>query len=145
MVREYSTVIGSGTVPHLQTSPPYNLAAGSYPIPDQRSALRVRSGEGSVILNPEDFSVAIGLKQQAITVDGTAVKLPTTALENRRALVLHNAGVGTLYIGTSNVTVANGFPVLSGEKIAIDIQSNPNVAVWGVSASTSDIRILELS
>jgi hypothetical protein len=57
MVREYSTVIGSGTIPHLQTSPPYNLTAGSFPIPDQRSALRVRSGDGSVILNPEDFSV----------------------------------------------------------------------------------------
>jgi len=145
MVREYSTVIGSGTVPHLQTSPPYSLAAGSYPIPDQRSALRVRSGEGSVILNPEDFSVAIGLRQQAVTVDGTAVRLPTQSLENRRALVLHNAGVGTLYIGSSTVTTSNGFPVLSGEKIAIDIQGNPNVEIWGVSASTSDIRILELA
>jgi hypothetical protein len=145
MVREYSTVIGSGTIPHLQTSPPYNLTAGSFPIPDQRSALRVRSGDGSVILNPEDFSVAIGLRQQAVVLTGSSAKLPSSSLENRRALVIHNNGVGTLYIGTSNVTTLNGFPILSGEKIAIDIQGNPNVEIWGISASSSDVRILELA
>lgn len=143
---EYATSIGSGTVPHVARGPVHNLAEGSYPISSQRDSLRNRRGDGAIILNPEDFSVSVGLRQQAVSVPGgTGVALPQTPLEFRRALVLHNVGPGILYIGLSNVTTADGFPIAVNEKIAIDCQGTPNVTLWGVSDSTSDVRILELA
>jgi hypothetical protein len=115
-------------------------------VPDQRTSLRARQGDGVILLNPENLSVSIGLRNQAITVPGgTGIALPATPLENRRALVLHNVGPGILYIGLSTVTTVDGFPIAVGEKIAIDAQGTPNLAIYGVSDSTCDVRILELS
>lgn len=143
---EYSTVIGSGTTPHVSHAPPYAVAPNTFPIPDQRTELRARRGDGMVVLNPENFSVSIGLRQQAISVPGgTGVALPLTPLENRRALVLHNFGPGVLYIGLPSVTTADGFPIAVNEKIAIDCQGTPNVTLYGVSESTSDVRVLEFA
>lgn len=143
---EYSTVIGSGTTPHVSHAPPYAVPPNTFPIPDQRTELRARRGDGVVVLNPENFSVSIGLRQQAVSVSsGSSTALPTTPLENRRALVLHNAGPGTLYIGLANVSTANGFPLAVNEKIAIDCQGTPNVTLYGISDSTCDVRVLEFA
>jgi hypothetical protein len=99
-----------------------------------------------VVVNPENFSVSIGLRQQAISVPGgTGVALPVTPLEYRRALVLHNSGPGILYIGLVGVTTGDGFPIAVGEKISIDCQGTPNVTLYGVSDSTSDVRVLEFA
>jgi len=144
MSLEYSTIIGSGTTPHLAPSPVYNFPDGTFPIPDQRTDLRARRGEGTVILNPENFSVSIGLRQQAISVS-SEIALPLNPLENRRALVLHNAGPGILYIGLSGVTTIDGFPIAVNEKIAIDCQGTTNVTLYGVSDSTCDVRVLEFA
>lgn len=146
MPRDYSAILGSGTTPHVAYSPPYGIAPGTFPVPSQRDSLRSRQGDGVVLLNPENFSVSIGLRQQAITVPGgTGVPLPANPLEFRRALVLHNAGPGTLYIGLANVTTTDGFPIASNEKIAIDCQGTPNVTLYGVSDSSCDVRVLEFA
>jgi len=146
MPKDYSTIIGSGVTPHVTHTQPYSVPPGTFPIPDQRTTLRARSGEGVVVLNPENFSVSIGLRQQAILVPGgTGIALPADPLENRRALVLHNAGPGTLYLGLIGVTTSDGFPISVGEKIAIDVQGTPNVILYGVSDSTCDVRVLELA
>lgn len=142
---EYATAIGSGTTPFIQNGPIHNFADGAYPVPDQRSALKSRRGDGAVILNPEDFSINIGLTTEAITVATSAVPLPATPLEYRRALVVHNAGDVDVFLGGSNVTTANGMPLAAGEKIAFDIQGNPNVVVYAVCATSSDVRIMELA
>jgi|SRR5689334_13522628 len=141
-----NSVIGSGTTPNVAHAPPYSIAPGTFPVPDQRTNLRNRQGENVILLNPENFSVSIGLRNQAISVPGgTGVALPATPLENRRALVLHNAGPGTLYIGLVGVTTSDGFPIAVNEKIAIDCQGTPNVTLYGVSDSTCDVRVLELA
>lgn len=145
MSREYTTVIGSGQVPHLALAPPYNFPDGTYPVPSQRNDLRTRTGEGAVVLNPEDFSVSIGLNAEAITVGTSATALPTSPLENRRALAVHNNSSITIFIGGSNVTVANGFPLLTGQQIAFDIQGTPNVRIYAIASSNADVRILELA
>jgi len=146
MTREYNAVLGSGTTPNVAYSPPYGIQAGTFPVPDQRTNLRNRQGDGVVILNPENFSVSIGLRQQALSVPGgTGVPLPANPLENRRSLVLHNAGPGILYIGLINVTTSDGFPIAVNEKIAIDCQGTSNVTLYGVSDSISDVRVLELA
>lgn len=142
---EYASTIGSGTLPHVGHGPTHSLSAGAYPVPSQRESLRTRRGDGTIILNPEDFSVSIGLRSQAITITAAATPLPANPLENRRALVIHNVGSATVYIGNSTVTIANGLPLLSGEKIAFDIQGVPNVSVYAITAGSVEVRILELS
>lgn len=146
MPRDYNAILGSGCTPNLAEAPAYNITPGTFPVPDQRNSLRNRQGEGIVVLNPENFSVSIGLRQQAIAVPGgTGIPLPAAPLENRRSLVLHNVGPGILYLGLINVTTSDGFPIAVNEKIAIDCQGTPNITIYGVSDSTCDVRILELA
>lgn len=145
MTREYNAVIGSGTTPNVAHAPPYSIPQNTYPIPDQRTNLRNRQGDGVVVLNPENASVSIGLRQSTLAVTSSAVSLTASPLENRRALVIYNAGPSTLYIGSSTVTTANGMPIAVGEKIAFDIQGTPNVEIYGVSDASSDVRIMELA
>lgn len=142
----YDVVIGSGTLPGLAAHHKLGGAIGgnTHPKVSNDRTLNARRGAGVVMLNPEDHSVHLGLLQQNLAVT-SAVPLPTNPLDSRRALVIHNNGPGILYVGTSNVTVANGFPLAVNEKMAIDIQGNTNVWVYGVSASTSDVRILEFA
>jgi hypothetical protein len=145
MSRESTTSIGSGTVPHLAVSPALEISNDTFPIPSHRHNLKTRTGENVVMINIEDFSVFIGMNQQAVSVSSSALPLPANPLEFRRALVIHNNGGSTLYIGGSNVTTANGFPLAANEKISIDIQNNESVTVYGISAGTSDVRLLELA
>lgn len=143
---DYSTILGSGTTPHVAYAPPYGIPDGTFPVPNQRDSLRSRRGEGVVLLNPENFSVSIGIRQQALIVPGgTGIALPANPLEFRRSLVLHNFGPGILYLGLVGVTTLDGFPIAVNEKIAIDCQGTPNVTLYGVSDSTCDVRVLELS
>lgn len=142
---EYATTIGSGTVPHVQTGPAHGLTQGVAPIPSQRDSLRTRRGDGTVILNPEDFSVNVGLVSQAVTVGGSATPLPASPQEFRRALVVHNNSAITIFLGDSTVTTSTGLPVAAGEKISFDIQGNPNVVIYAVSGSSANVRIMELA
>jgi len=146
MAREYTTVIGSGQVPHLSIAPPYNLPEGHAPVPASRDGLLTRTGTGSVVLNPEDFSVSIGLSTEAITVTTSATPLPHASLEYRRALVVHNASSVPVYLGNSSVTAADGLILAADEKIAFDMQGNPNVRLYAiVAAATAEVRIMELA
>lgn len=143
---EYATTIGSGTIPHVSDGPHHGITPGTFPVPNQRDALRTRRGEGTIVLNPEDFSVSIGLRSSAVSVTTSATPLPTTPLEFRRALVIHNSGSSTVFLGGSIVTAATGLPLLAGEKISFDIQNNQNVEVFAiVSTGTVEVRIMELS
>lgn len=148
MAREHNAVIGSGTIPFIGHYVPSMSGAfpnGRYPQEAHEGKLLTRMGTGSIILNFEDASIFIGIGSRAISVSSSAVPLPTTPLESRRALAIHNAGPGILYIGNSGVTTANGFPLAANEKVGLDITGNSNVTVYGVSDSTSDVRILELA
>jgi hypothetical protein len=140
--------IGSGLLPHVGPSFPTisgQFSEGTYPVPNSTDNLRTLQGMATVVINPEDFSVHIGLSQQAISVGTSVTPLPLAAFENRRALVIHNNGPNILYIGASNVTTSNGFPLAVDEKIAIMVQGHNGVTVYGISSATTDVRILELS
>jgi len=140
-----TTSIGSGTIPHLVTSPSYDVQEGTYPVPDQRHGLRIITGEGAVILNPQDFSINIGIRSQAIAVAGTATPLPASPLEFRRALVVQNNSSAVVYLGDSTVTVGQGMPLAAGEKIAFDIMGMPNTTIYAISSGSVDVRIMELA
>jgi len=145
MNQQYFATVGSGSVPHTGHGPAHGFTPGAYPGAHSKEDLRTRVGDGAIILNPEDFSVNIGLSTQAIIVATSALPLPATPLEYRRALVVHNAGDVDVFLGSSNVTTANGMPLAAGEKIAFDIQGNPNVEVYAVCATSADVRIMELA
>lgn len=148
MAREQAVTIGSGTLPHagpLLPSISGQFPEGTYPVPGSRADLRTIIGSNVVVINPEDFSVHVGLRQQAIAVGASALPLPITPLEYRRALVVHNDGPGTLYIGDSTVTVANGFPIAANEKISVMIQGHDGMTVYGIADTTADVRVLELA
>lgn len=145
MNQEYFSTIGSGTTPHVGHSPVHNFTPGAYPGAGSKNSLRTRRGDGVIVLNPEDHSINIGLGTQAIAVSTSAIPLPANPMENRRALVVHNASTVTIYLGDSSVTISSGLPIAAGEKIAFDIQGNPNVEVYAVCATSADVRIMELA
>ncbi len=149
MTANLSVSIGSGTLPHVGPSLPSisgQFPDGTYPVPGSRNHLHTITGIATVLINPEDFSVHIGLRPQAITVGVTAVALPAVPLEYRRALVIHNASSNTIYIGDSGVTTSNGLPLIANEKIAVDIQSHAGMTIYGIAGTGgNDVRILELA
>lgn len=145
MNKQYFVTVGSGTVPHLGYGPAHGFTPGAYPGAHSKEDLRTRVGDGAVVLNPEDFSVNIGLLATAVTVGTSATPLPETPLEYRRALVVHNNGSNTVFLGDNTVTISTGLPLAAGEKIAFDIQGNPNVEVYAVAGGDTDVRIMELS
>lgn len=145
MNKQYFATVGSGTIPHVGYGPAHHFLPGQYPGAHSKNELRTRVGDGIIILNPEDFSISIGLRPTAVTVGTSPTPLPANPLEYRRALVVHNNGVAPIYLGDATVTTSNGLPLAAGEKIAFDIQNNPNVVVYAVSGGSIDVRILELA
>lgn len=84
------------------------------------------------------------VKQQAITVGGTAVKLPTSPLSKRKSLLITNYSTGgqILYLGDSTVSTSDGFPLTPRASILLNIEDD--IDVYGIaSASGADIRIFE--
>lgn len=84
------------------------------------------------------------LRQQALTIGTSAVKIPTSALSDRINILIVNNSTGgqILYIGDSTVSTANGVPLYPRQSIPITIEDG--VEVYGVaSAAGADIRILE--
>ena len=84
------------------------------------------------------------IKQQVLTIDGTAVAIPTTALSKRRTLIIMNNSTGgqILYVGNSDVTTADGFPIYPRATIRFDIEDD--VEVYGVaSVAGASIPIIE--
>ncbi len=142
-----SAVVGSGTVPFLRGDKQVAAALPSedYAPPPNTSTDLVRIASSVAMINPEDFSVFLGVRQAAISVGTSAVPLPETPLVSRRALVIHNNGSEAVYIGDETVTASNGFPLSAGEKIAFDIQGNEKAKIFAISMGTVDVRILELA
>lgn len=150
MQEVYTVTHGSGIFPTNQQSTAIKefgiIAEGTIPVPAAQDP-RTRAGQGVVVLNPEDFSIQLGLRSQSVSVGTSAVALPTNALKYRRALVVHNlSGNNTIYLGASDVTVADGLPLAAGEKIAFDILGHQNTTIYAISdAGGQDVRIMELS
>lgn len=148
MASEHFSHIGSGTVPFIGSLNPSLSGAfpqGRYPAVVAEGVLFDRKGTGSIVLNFEDMSVFLGVAGSNLSITSSATPIPTNPLVSRRTIAIANLGPGTLYIGPSNVSTANGFPLAVNEKIAIACQGNNNVTIYGVSDSTSDVRYIELA
>jgi hypothetical protein len=99
------------------------------------------------ILTVNDAALAnVGIKNDAlaITAASTRESLVGTALSDRKYLHAYNADNRKMYIGSSTVTVANGFPVSPGSYI--ELRAGASVDVQVISEKIGhDVRTLELS
>jgi hypothetical protein len=87
------------------------------------------------------------VKSVALTVTDTATKLPTTNLAKRRSLIVwNNDTTNILWIGGSDVTVANGVPVKAQNySPAFDLADVANLYGICSTGQTVEVRILESS
>lgn len=82
------------------------------------------------------------LLQQAVTVGATAVALPTTALSKRLAICIYNNSASKIYIGASDVTTSNGYPILPNGQFVQPIDDN--ITIYAISADAEcDVRVME--
>jgi len=95
----------------------------------------------TVRLAPLTYSIV----SKTTTVTTTATAIPATAMVGRENLTISLASTSdTVYIGGSDVTIANGTP-LDSNRPAISIDLDDTVVVYGiVSTGTADIRSLEV-
>lgn len=151
MPHDINVVRGSGTVANLANlgpilSPLYPFDPNTFEVPNARDTVRNQRADAVAVVNPSDFSVNLGGRVTQIDISTSAVQILTSPLEFRRALVIHNNGGSTVYFGFSaSVTTSTGFPLVTNEKIAIDMVGNPNMNIWLISDSASDVRLLELA
>lgn len=134
MAYEASVIVGSGINPLKKQVCPNDTT--------QERHLR---GTNVVCLNPEDSSAGCSGLASQINVGTTATKLPLTPMKYRRAVaIFNNDSAVTLYIGfDSDVTTGTGWPVPPATSLPMD--ANASLEVYGIAASSIDVRILELS
>ena len=82
------------------------------------------------------------MKARNISVLNTATMIPTTPLARRMSVIIMNYGSEALFIGASDVTVNDGFPILPRATLQLSIEEEVNV--YGiVAAGPCAVRILE--
>lgn len=136
--------IASGVAPFILSTPSsyYSVAPGTYPNAAASGLQTIRT-EGVAVMNPQDFSVYLGAKSTGITVTTTAAPLISSALVGRRVITIYNNGAGPIYIGGSDVTTSNGYPIPATGQLSIDLHAA--LTLWAVAGSSINVRILELA
>ena len=76
------------------------------------------------------------------SVTDSATEIPSSALANRRTILIKNNGAQEIFLGPSGVTALTGYPLASGAEVGLEITDS--VSIFGITASgSSDIRTLE--
>jgi len=90
-------------------------------------------------------SMTYSVQSTTTTVENTATPLPATALAGRESIAIINVNsvTKTVYIGGSDVTTTNGYP-LTNTSPAISLDIDDSVVIYGiVTSGTADVRTLE--
>jgi hypothetical protein len=79
-----------------------------------------------------------------LTVGTSAVRLDANAESTVISqCLIRNVDPGTLWVGPAGVTIANGFRVMPGETLTVDLGRNEGV--YGVSdIASSPVHVLEV-
>lgn len=85
--------------------------------------------------NPNRNPATITARRQPVTA--SAVQLASQALANGLVLKAGSANTGTVYVGGSDLTAANGYPLAPGEAISFGV-TNANAVYVMVSVLASD-------
>lgn len=81
----------------------------------------------------------------AITVTDAATKIPTTNLDNRKAItIFNNSSSETVYIGGSSVTTSTGYPLLPYQGLPFDLGSGGQLYGICNTGKTASVRYLEI-
>lgn len=83
-------------------------------------------------------------KSTVMNVLTSATPIPATSLEQRRSVSFYNDSENTIYIGGSDVSSSNGFPIFPGT-YSPPIEAGEHMKIYGVATSSSSIRVLEVS
>lgn len=114
---------------------PNSISVDNFPIPKYPNPVT------NININPLRGSAYT----TSVTVTTDATPLPETSLSYRRALVIYNNSSSTVYVGGSEVTVDNGFPI-PANSFSPGFDAGPRLTVYGiVSTGTANVRVLELS
>ena len=90
----------------------------------------------------EVLPMNVAIRQSVITIGITPTALPSTALNSRKSINIYNNSAVIVYLGDSNVTIANGMPLPVAAEKTIDL--GPDVVLYCIVAvATADVRILE--
>lgn len=88
------------------------------------------------------IGIDTNLKSSAVVIQSTATAIPATSLPDRRNLLIFNNGSNTVYVGTADVSTANGYPIAAGDALALDVTDT--ITIYGrVAENTEELRILE--
>lgn len=86
-------------------------------------------------------------KSRAVTVTTTATRLDTadeTDSYGGSVIAIYNLSASTVYVGGSDVTTANGFPVeASTGKFSVDSQVTTDALYGIVATGTAEVRVFE--
>lgn len=75
----------------------------------------------------------------------TPAPLPGEVLAYRRSIIMFNSHSATVYIGGSDVSAANGLPVLANS-YSPALDAGPKMIIYGITGSGSgNVRVLEVS
>ena len=72
-----------------------------------------------------------------MTAKTTAQQLPNNVLMSGLTILAPTTNTETIYVGTSTVSSANGFPLVAGAMLQMAI-TNPN-QIWMIGSNTTDI------
>ena len=87
-------------------------------------------------------SIQFALKSSAVTITDSPTKIPTSPLDKRKSILIQNNGTVVAYLGASNVSTTNGFPIYPRGVAHMTIEDT--VDVFGIVATgTVNFRILE--
>lgn len=91
--------------------------------------------------------LSTGIKTQTVLVGDTPTKVPPSALMHRNGISVRVMGTEEIYFGTSNVTVANGYPKKQFEEIILDVQDNSEVELYAIcnAGKTCEVRVMEIA
>ena len=81
-----------------------------------------------------------------VSVTSTSpVKIPTTNLSNRKAIMIRNCSSGDkLYLGGSGVTTANGFWLNPNETLPFDMSEGAQLYGIADTGITIEVRTIEI-
>lgn len=90
-------------------------------------------------------NTAIANAAATLAVAGTAQDAVASPLANRKYLYIRNQDNKNIFIGSTGVTAANGFPVSPGMVIEMRAGASVDIEFVGSTGATPEIRTLELS
>ena len=90
--------------------------------------------------------ILTAVKSSNVDTNSTnAVKVPSTPLGSRRTMSIKNKSDVIVYLGASDVSSSNGFPLAVDESIDLDLASTVDLYAISASGSSKELRILEMA